>query len=220
MFSKSDFLPLDLRRYLASITPEEPDLLRRLREETEAMPEASCQIPPEQGWLFSLLIRAMGARKALEIGVFTGYSSIVAASALPEDGRLIALDRSEEFTRVARRYWKEAGLEHKIDLRIAPALESLDRLVQQGEEGAFDFAFIDADKPNYDRYYEYCLRLVRPGGVIALDNVLQRSRVLDGDSKDAHVIAIRELNAKLKNDPRVIVSVLPFADGLTLALRK
>jgi predicted O-methyltransferase YrrM len=220
MFSKSDFLPPELRAWLAEVTPGEPDILRRLRQETSRFPAPQMQIPPEQGPFLALLARATGARKTLEIGVFTGYSALAVALALPEGARITALDVSEEYTAVARRYWAEAGVAHKIDLRIAPAVQSLEKLIGEGAEGAYDFAFVDADKTNVDSYYEYCLRLLSPGGLIAIDNIFQHCRVLDQSNQDPDVVAMRRLSEKLRDDERVIVSVLPFADGVTLALKK
>ena len=220
MFSKSEFLPPELRAWLAEVTPGEPEILRRLRQETSRLPEPQMQIPPEQGPFLALLARATGARKALEIGVFTGYSALAVALALPEEGRITALDVSEEFTSIARRYWIEARVSPKIDLRIAPAIQSLDQLINEGAEGTYDFAFVDADKANVHIYYEYCLRLLRPGGLIAIDNILQRCKVLDKANQDPDVVAMRRLSEKLRDDERVIVSVLPFADGVTLALKK
>ena len=220
MYSKSDFLPEALREYLRSITPDEPEILARLRRETSSHPLAIMQIPPEQGLLMALLARALGAKETLEIGVFTGYSSLAVALALPDGGRITALDVSEEFTAVARRYWKEAGVEQKIELRIAPALDSLEALTRGGREGTFDFAFIDADKPNYDGYYEYALRLLRPGGLAAIDNVFQNGKVADESNREPGVLAVRRLNAKIMADPRVTAAILPVADGVTLALKK
>lgn len=205
--------------YLLSISLREPDVLRRLREATASHPRAQMQIPADQGQLLQLLVELIGARKTLEIGVFTGYSSLAVALALPADGKIVACDVSEEFTSIAKPFWREAGVEHKIDLRIAPALETLQSL--EPEAGTFDFAFIDADKANYDGYYEAALRLLRPGGLIALDNVLQMGRALDAEAaSDPDVAALRALNAKVKADPRVTMTVLPIADGLTLARKR
>jgi caffeoyl-CoA O-methyltransferase len=220
VFSKSEFLPPQLRAWLAEVTPGERDILRRLRQETSQFPQSRMQIPAEQGPFLVLLALATGARRTLEIGVFTGYSALVVALALPDDARITALDISEEYTAVARRYWDEAGVSHKIDLRIAPALESLEQLVREGRQGTYDFAFVDADKGNVDAYYEYCLRLLRPGGVVAIDNIFQNGKVQDASSDDPDVLAMRRLSAKLRDDGRVVVSVLPFADGVTLALKK
>lgn len=220
MADKSYLLDGRIHHYVVAHSLREPEILRRLREETASHPQAIMQIPPEQGELLGLLVRAIGARKVLEIGVFTGYSSLCVALALPTGGRLIACDLSEEFTKTARRYWKEAGVDDKIELRIAPAIETLGKLVDEGHEGSFDFAFIDADKTNYQHYYEYALRLVRSGGLIALDNMLQQGRVVDPEAKDDSTLAIRELNDKIARDQRVQASLLPIADGLMLALRR
>jgi len=198
---------------------DEPDILRRLREETAGLPDAQMQITPEQGQFFRVLLAAIGARRTLEIGVFTGYSSLVTALALPADGQVVACDRSEEFTNVARRYWKEAGLDRKIELRLGPAAVTLKQLLDEGAAGTFDFAFIDADKTGYDVYYELCLKLVRPQGLIVLDNMLRRGDVMKPETGDADVAAIRALNEKLNKDPRIVSVLLPLADGLTLATR-
>jgi caffeoyl-CoA O-methyltransferase len=205
--------------YVRSVGVNEPEVLRRLREETARYPNAQMQITPEQGQLFRVLLGAIGARKALEIGVFTGYSSTATALALPPDGQVVALDSSEEFTRMARRYWKEAGVEGKIDLRLGPAAETLQALLGEGAAGTFDFAFIDADKASYDVYYELALKLVRSQGLIAIDNTLWRGEVLDGGTRDRDVVALRALNQKLHGDGRVASVLLPVGDGLTLALK-
>jgi len=210
----------DLAQYIRSVTLREPEILKRLREETSKLPNAMMQIGPEQGQFMGMLIRLLGAKLTLEVGVFTGYSPTAVALALPDDGRIVACDVSEEYTSVARRYWREAGVEHKIGLRIAPAVESLDALLVEGKSGAFDFAFIDADKENYDRYYERALKLLRPGGLIAVDNVLWHGKVLDQSVQDADTRAIRALNEKLHRDQRVLVSMLPIGDGLTLAFKR
>lgn len=195
----------------------EHDSLRRLRDETARHPRANMQISPDQGRFMQWLVATIGARRCLEVGTFTGYSALAVALALPEDGTVVACDISEEFTSVGRRYWAEAGVAHKVDLRLAPALETLDAL--QSEAGTFDFAFIDADKTNYDGYYERCLKLVRPGGTIAFDNVLWGGRVADEASDDEDTRALRALNDKLHADKRVDVTMLTVADGLTLARR-
>jgi len=206
--------------YLRRVTVREPDVARRLREETAAQYDAGMQISPDQGQFMALLIHLLDARKTLEVGVFTGYSSLAVALALPEDGRIIACDVSEEWTAVAKRYWREAGVEHKIDLRLRPALQSLDDLIALGQAGSFDFAFIDADKEDYSQYYERCLALIRPGGLIAVDNVLWSGKVTDDSFNDADTRAIRAFNAQIKNDQRVWLSMLPIRDGLTLACKK
>jgi predicted O-methyltransferase YrrM len=178
------------------------------------------QIAPEQGQFMALLVQLLGATKTLEIGVFTGYSSLAVALALPPQGKIVACDINEDYTAMARSYWQRAGVADKIDLRIAPALETLDRLLESGEAGTFDFAFIDADKQNYDNYYERALQLLRVGGLIAIDNVLWGGKVADPTVDDANTEAIRALNAKLVQDERVSLSVVPIADGLTLALKR
>jgi predicted O-methyltransferase YrrM len=210
----------ELAAYIRRVSLREPDVLRSLREETASHPRVSMQISPEQGQLMALLIHTLGARRTLEIGVFTGYSSLAVALALPADGRVIACDVSEEYTSVARRYWREAGVEGKIDLRLRPALETLNDLIALGQAGSFDFAFIDADKENYENYFERCLTLVRAGGLIAVDNVLWSGRVIDSADKDADTRAIRSFNEKLLADDRVWLSLLPIRDGLTLACKK
>lgn len=206
--------------YLLSASLREPDVLRRLREETAGQEMARMQIAPEQGQFMALLLRLMGARRTLEIGVFTGYSALCAALALPEDGRIVACDISEEWTAIAQRYWREAGVGDKIELRLAPAAETLAKLMDSGQRETFDFTFIDADKENYDTYFEYALRLVRPGGLIAIDNVLWGGSVVDDDDQEPSTRAIRELNAKLHRDDRIELSLVPIADGLTLALKR
>jgi caffeoyl-CoA O-methyltransferase len=206
--------------YILKNSVREPDILARLREETASHPNARYQIPPEQGQFLQLLIRMMGARRTLEVGVFTGYSSLAVALALPPDGRIVACDISEEFTSIARRYWAEAGVSGKIDLRIAPAADTLDGLIQSGQSGTFDFAFIDADKIGYPRYYEQCLALIRPGGLIALDNMLFSGRVIDESDHTGDAVALRRINRQIHHDDRVDALLMPFADGLTLALKR
>ena len=209
-----------LAEYIRAFSLREPEALTRLREETAALPRGSMQITPEQGQFFSLLIQMLNAKDTLEIGVFTGYSSIAVALALPSDGRLIACDVSDEYTQIAQRYWREAGVTNKIELRLAPALQTLDTLIAEGGEGSFDFVFIDADKQNYDAYYERSLVLLRSGGVLAIDNVLWKGQVADPQVTDADTEAIRHLNTKVASDSRVIASMLPIGDGLTLALKR
>lgn len=220
MSNRTIGLPDALYAYLLEHSLREPEVLRRLREETARHPEAQMQIAPEQGQFMALLVRLMGARRALEVGVFTGYSSTVVALALPPEGRLVACDVSEEYTAHARRAWKEAGVDDRVELRIGPAVETLDALLAAGEGGRFDFAFIDADKEAYDAYYERCLQLVRPGGLIAFDNTFRGGRVADPSETSASVEAIRRLNAKLHRDARIHLSIVPIADGLTLALKR
>jgi predicted O-methyltransferase YrrM len=213
-------LPPAVADYLRSVSLREPEILTKLREETRQQPMSQMQIAPEQGQLMALLVQLIGAKKTLEVGVFTGYSALIVALALPPDGKIIACDVSEAYTTIARRYWQAAGVADKIDLRIAPALETLDQLLASGQEGTFDFAFIDADKNNYDGYYERSLRLVRPGGLIAIDNVLWSGKVADEQVQDNQTTKIRDLNQKLQRDSRVQISMVPIADGLTLALKQ
>jgi len=207
-------------RYLLSVSLREPDILRRLREETAHDPMARMQIAPEQGQFMALLVRLMNAKRCLEIGVYTGYSSLCVALALPPDGKITACDLSDEWTRVARRYWHEAGVAHKIDLHLAPALETLDELLAENQAGIFDFAFIDADKENYLAYYERCLKLVRRGALIAIDNTLWSGRVAEPDNHEVDTVALREFNGMLHRDQRIALSLLPIADGLSLALKR
>ena len=208
-----------LAAYLREVTLREPEPLRRLRESTESHPKASMQTSPEQGQFLNLLVRMIGAKKTLEVGVFLGYSSTWVALALPADGQIIACDVSEEYTARARQTWRETGVEGKIDLRIAPALETLNGLIAQGHGGEFDFAFIDADKGNYANYYEAALKLVRRGGVIAVDNVLWNGSVVDEADPDPDTRAIRAFNRKLHADEQIALSLVPLGDGLTLACK-
>ena len=210
----------ELAEYLRRVSLREPDVMRRLRERTASVPEARMQITPEQGQFMQLLVQMLDARKTLEVGVFTGYSSLAVALALPPDGRVTACDVSEEWTSIGKPYWQEAGVAHKIDLHLAPAVETLDRLIADGQQGTYDFAFIDADKANYDRYYERALVLVRVGGLIGIDNVLWHSKVIDPSVNDADTIAIRDLNEKIHGDERVSLSLIPIGDGLTLARKR
>ncbi len=202
------------------VSLREPPLLLALREETSELTQRSMQISPEQGQFMALLARLIGARRCLEVGVFTGYSSLATALALPDDGRIVACDVSEEWTAVARRYWKEAGVAHKIELRLAPATETLDALLAQGQAGTFDFAFIDADKTNYLAYYERTLALLRTGGLVLVDNTLWSGRVADPEVADADTVALRHFNEVLHRDERVDLSLLPLGDGLTLARKR
>jgi predicted O-methyltransferase YrrM len=210
----------EIHDYLLRATLREPEILYRLRQETAGDELARMQIAPEQGQFMTLLLHLLGAKRCLEIGVYTGYSSLVTALALPKDGRLVACDLSEKWTTVARRYWQEAGVAGKIDLRLGPAAGTLDLLLAAGQGESFDFAFIDADKRNYDHYYEQCLRLVRSGGLIGIDNVLWGGAVADPAKDDEETRAIRALNLKLRDDPRIDFSLLPIADGLGLARKK
>ena len=220
MASRTISLTDELADYLRTVAVREPDILRRLRAETEGVKGAMMQITPEQGALMALLVQLIGARRTLEIGVYTGYSSLAVALALPEDGRITACDVNEEWTSIARRYWDEAGIAHKIDLNLAPAVATLERLVAEGQNGAYDFAFIDADKENYDTYYERALELVRPGGLLAIDNVLWDGNVIDKNKTDAMTEAIRAINEKVRTDERVSICMVPIGDGLTLAVKR
>ena len=203
--------------YIHKVSLREAEPLRLLREETAKLPMAGMQISPDQGQFMALLVRLIGARHCLEIGTFTGYSSLAVALALPPDGRVVCCDVSEEYTAIARRAWASAGVADKIELHIAPARATLDRLRAAAQRSRFDFAFIDADKTNYDHYYEAALELVRPGGLIAIDNVLWSGAVADSKRQDADTKALRALNRKLRDDERVDLSLLPIGDGLTLA---
>ena len=210
-------LTKDLRGYLWEKGMQEHPVLAELREETAQIPESVMQICPEQGALMANLIRLMSAKKTIEIGTFTGYSALAVALALPDDGKIVACDISEEWTSVGKKKWEQAGVDDKIDLRIAPALATLEDLMTEGHEGTFDFAFIDADKANYLDYYKMCLKLVRKGGVIAIDNVLWSGAVIQNDINDVDTVAIRELNDYLVQDERVALSMVPVGDGLTIA---
>ena len=208
----------DIYKYLVDHSLREPELLRRLREETARLTTwAIMQIAPEQGQFMGLLVQLIGARRALEVGTFTGYSALSVMLAMPKDGRLLACDVSKEFTDVARRYWVEAGVADRIELRLQPALTTLDELIAGDGAGSFDFVFIDADKENYDGYYERALTLLRPGGLLAIDNVLWSGSVADPTVDDAPTKAIRALNDKVAKDRRVAISMVPIGDGLTLA---
>ena len=210
----------ELYRYLLGHSLRDHPVLRELREETAKLPMAGMQIGPDQGQFLGLLARLVGAKRCLEVGVFTGYSSLAVAMALPDDGTILALDVSEEWTAIARRYWKKAGVEHKIDLRIGKALSTLDTLISLRESGRYDFAFIDADKTNYLPYYERCLELVRRGGLIAVDNTLWSGRVADPANEEADTVALRAFNEALHKDERVDLSLLPVGDGVTLARKR
>jgi len=213
-------LSASLQAYMLESSLRESDLLAELRRETARDPRAGMQLAPEQGQLVALLVQLMGARRALEVGVFTGYSALSVALALPPDGYLLACDVSEKWTTVARRYWQQAGVEAKIDLRLAPAVETLDALIDEGAEGSFDFAFIDADKVNYQAYLERSLKLVRSNGLIAVDNTLWGGSVIDAEDKTEDTVAIRAFNLQLQNDERVDISLVPIGDGLTLIRKR
>ncbi|HEU4625531.1 MAG TPA: class I SAM-dependent methyltransferase [Steroidobacteraceae bacterium] len=220
MSARSTGLANDVYQYLLEVSSREPPVLARLREATAPRPEAEMQIGPDQGQFMALLVKLTGARRCIEIGTYTGYSALAVALALPEDGKLIACDVSEEFTKVGRPFWREAGVEARIDLRLQPALKTLDELLAQGQQNTFDFAFIDADKPNYINYYEKLLQLVRPRGLILADNTLAVSgapiiRQTGGIAK-----ALREFNEHVHHDERVDLSMIPIGEGLTLLRRR
>ena len=219
---KKGVLGLDdrLYDYLLDVSLREPEVLARLRAETAELSDAIMQIAPEQGQFMRLLAELIGARRAIEVGVFTGYSSLSVALALPTDGRLVACDVSEEWTAIARRYWAEAGVAERIDLRIAPAIETLDGLIAAGETDTFDLAFIDAEKREYADYYERILALLRPGGLLLVDNVLWSGKVADPTVDDISTRALRAFNVMLCRDERVSLSLLPIADGVTLARKR
>jgi len=215
----SDTIELNqsLRDYLINVSVKEPSVLKDLREETLQLDEFQMQISPEQGSFLSFLVKLINAKNTLDIGVFTGYSSLVVALQLPQNGYVTACDTNEEWTEIAQKYWKIAKVEDNIDLHIAPAVETLEKLISNGNEGLYDFSFIDADKINYQHYFEQSLVLVRKGGVIAIDNVLWGGRVLDNSDTEPATRAIREFNSKLYKDDRVAISMIPIGDGLTLA---
>lgn len=207
-----------LYRYLIAHSREHPAQIA-LRAATASHPHAGMQISPDQGALMALLVKLIGARRTIEIGVFTGYSALAVALALPDDGRVLACDISDDYTRIGRPFWQQAGVAHKIDLRLAPALETLDAQLAEGAAGQVDFAFIDADKTGYDAYYERCLQLLRPGGLIAFDNTLWSGRVAR-PARDADTTALQRLNDKLHGDERVDVALLTVGDGVTLVRKR
>jgi predicted O-methyltransferase YrrM len=215
MAGRAPFLPDKIARYVHDHSVREAPVLRELREATQSVPMAGMQIGADQGQFMQLLVQAIAARNCLEIGTYTGYSALAVALALPKDGSIICCDISKDWTAVGKPFWKKAGVEHKIDLRIGPALETLKKL-----KGPFDFVFIDADKPNYSNYYDRCLPLVRKGGIIAVDNTLWSGWVADKSQTDADTVALREFNDKLHRDERVTLSLLPIGDGVTLALKR
>ncbi len=209
-----------LYEYLLSVSLQEPKILSQLRQETAQHPMGRMQIAPEQGQFMALLVQLMGAKKTLEVGVFTGYSTLVVALALPPQGKVVACEVNQEYAAIACRCWQQAGVADKIDLHVAPAQETLAQLLRDGQAGTFDFAFIDADKSNYDSYYEQALQLVRPGGLIAIDNVLWSGRVADPQVQDNRTKKIRALNQKLHQDRRISLSLVPIGDGLALAWKR
>src|SRR5262245_31936986 len=203
-----------VREYVQKVGVTETAVMRQLRAVTRKLPMGGMQISPEQGQFMGLLVRMLGARRCLEVGTFTGYSALAVAGALPKDGTIVCCDVSVEWTDIARKFWGKAGLASKIELRLGPAVETLDKLIDTGAAGSFDFAFIDADKSNYDKYYERALTLLRPGGMIGIDNALWSGRVADPKIKDKDTAAIRKLNQKIHGDTRVDHSLLPIGDGL------
>ena len=215
MAGRAPYLPEKISRYIAQHAVREPQVLRELRKATAPVKWSGMQIGADQGNLMALLVKLMGAKRCLEIGTYTGYSALAVALALPKDGKIICCDISEEWTNVGKPFWKKAGVEKKIDLRIGPALETLKKL-----KGPFDFVFIDADKENYLNYYERCLKLLRRGGLIAVDNVLWSGEVANDDAKDELTVALRKFNDQLHQDERVDLAMLSIGDGVTLALKR
>ena len=203
--------------YLLSNSLRETDVQAALRKETDGMEWGIMQISADQGQFMALLVKLIQATKIIEVGTFTGYSALAMAQAMPDSGKVIACDTSDEWTQIAQRYWKDAGVDHKIDLRLAPATETLQAMIDDGQSGSVDFSFIDADKTNYTNYYEMCLQLTRPGGLIAIDNVLWGGSVADPNDQQEDTIAIRQFNQALHNDDRVDISLVPIGDGVTLA---
>jgi len=219
MSAKTIALTEPLHAYLIAHSVRDLPVLKALRERTAALPMARMQISPEQGQLMQVLVKVLGARRCLEVGVFTGYSALSVALALPADGKIVACDVSAEWTAIGREAWEQAGVAGKIDLRLAPAVQTLDSLIAEGGAGTYDFAFIDADKENYGAYYERCLALLRPGGLIAVDNTLWSGRVADASEKDADTLALKAFNEALHRDVRVTIAMIPIGDGLTLAVK-
>ena len=220
MSTKTILMDDQLLEYLRQNSVREPDVLQELREETQKLPNSGMQISPEQGQLMAMLVKLVNARKIVEIGTFTGYSSTVMALAMPEDSQLIAFDISEEYTRTARRFWKKAGVDQRVKLVLGNAKESLKDFLQTGEQESVDLAFIDADKSSYAEYYECCLKLIRPGGLILVDNVLWSGQVADASNHDKDTEALRIFNAALSSDQRVDLCMVPIGDGLTIARKR
>ena len=220
MNTRSFSLPENVERYIVDTTLRDHPVLRDLREETAQLPGAGMQTGADQVQFLQLLVRLIGARRCIEVGVYTGYSALGVALALPADGKIIACDINEEYTAVARRYWERAGVAGKIDLRLAPATQTLDTLIREGREGLYDFAYIDADKPGYDEYYERLLKLIRANGVIAIDNVLWHGDVANPESDDSNTQALRKLNEKIGRDQRVDASLLSIGDGLMIVRKR
>jgi len=220
MMSHDSFLKPEIATYLLEHSLRESAVLRDLRERTAQLPLAFMQVPPEEGQFLHFIVQLMQAKKTLEIGVFTGYSTLCTALALPPDGKVIACDVNEEWIALARHYWQRAGVLEKIDVRLAPARNTLQTLLDTGQANSFDFVFLDADKENYDAYYEYVLRLVRPGGLIAIDNIFWGGKVVDPAYQDSETVALRALAEKVHHDARVSLSLVPLTDGLLLALKR
>lgn len=220
MSNRSINLTEQVYDYLLSVSLQESDVMRQCREETASHSMSKMQIAPEQGQFFQFLVKSLGVKQAIEVGVFTGYSSLAIATALPDDGKLIACDISTEYTDLAKGYWQTANVSNKIDLRIAPALETLQQLIDEGQAGQFDFAFVDAHKPEYIEYYELLLTLIKTGGVIAVDNVLWDGDVADPSNQKEDTVAIRAFNDHVFADKRVTMSLIPLADGITLIHKK
>lgn len=220
MASRSAFLPQAIQGYIDATTLREAPIMRELREETAKHPHAGMQTGADQVQFLQLLVRLIGARRCIEVGVFTGYSALGVALALPDDGRIVACDVSEAYTAVARRYWERAGVADKIDLYLAPATQTLDELLRAGEAGRHDFAYIDADKTGYDAYYERSLELLRPNGIVAIDNVLWSGDVVDSATRDPDTAALRALNEKIGRDERVDATLLPIGDGLMVVRKR
>jgi caffeoyl-CoA O-methyltransferase len=220
MASRSAFLPVEIQHYIDRTTLRELPVLRELRDETANMPHAGMQTGADQVQFLQLLVRLIDARRCIEVGVFTGYSALGVALALPADGKVVACDVSEEYTKIARRYWERAGVGDKVDLYLAPAKQTLDQLIAAGEEGRFDFAYIDADKTSYDAYYERCLTLLRPNGIITIDNVLWSGDVVQESTHDPDTMALRALNEKIGRDERIDATLLPIGDGLMVVRKR
>ena len=216
MSNRPTIIDEHLYRYILDTTVRETPALAALRQATADHPRAVMQIAPDQGQFMAVMTRLIGARQVIEVGTFTGYSALAMAQALPEDGRLLCCDISDEYTGVGRPFWEQAGVDHKIDLRIAPALETLDALLAEGAQGQFDMAFIDADKENYPHYYERCLKLLRPGGLLLFDNTLWNGAVAEDAGDDPDTLALQALNSALAEDDRVDAAMATIADGLTL----
>ena len=213
-------LPEILQDYIVNVGTRSTPVQNGLRDATSALPNAGMQICVEQGHFMALLVKLLGAKKCLEVGTFTGYSALMVAEALPDGGKLVACDVSDEFTSVGKPFWAQAGVSGKIDLRLGPGIETLDSLIANGESGSFDFAFIDADKNNYDHYYERAMVLVRPGGLIGIDNTIWYGKVADPDANDPDTAALKALNQKLHDDVRIDLAMLPIGDGLTLCRKR